>query len=191
MQLNEKLILASASPRRQELMHAAGFEFEVIVKPIDETIPPGFKKERAAKYIAEKKAEAFEEEVNAGMTVITSDTIVCVDDLILGKPESYESAVEMLRLLSGRSHEVITAVCIRKHHLTFSFHETTTVTFRVLAGSEIDYYVTQYKPFDKAGAYGIQEWIGLVGVTSIQGSFYNVVGLPVDKVYMHLKKIIS
>jgi septum formation protein len=181
-----KLVLASASPRRKELLSAAGFHFEVITKEIDESWPGNLKKQDVAIHIAQKKASAYDLEVAEGKTIITADTIVCIDEEILNKPADTGEAMTMLRKLSGRDHEVITAVCIRNQVQTECFHVTTTVSFRPLKDDEIMYYIGRYKPFDKAGAYGIQEWIGLVAITGINGSYHNVVGLPVAELYQKL-----
>lgn len=186
MQFPTKLILASASPRRQSLLSEAGLKFEIVVKPVNEDFPPELKREQVALYLAAKKASAYIDEVKNGYTVITADTIVCLDEEILNKPAGYDEAVEMLGKLSGRTHEVITAVCIRNSSQSRSFHVKTSVTFREITTGEIDWYVTNYSPFDKAGAYGIQEWIGLVAITKIDGSYNNVVGLPVAELYREL-----
>ena len=183
MRFPSRLILASASPRRQSLLNEAGLKFEIVVKPVNEDFPPDLKREKVALYLAEKKASAYNDEVYSGYTIITADTIVCVDDEILGKPTDNEDAKRMLRKLSGRSHEVITAACIRNSLDSKCFHVVTKVTFRALTDDEILYYIENYKPFDKAGAYGIQEWIGLVAISGIEGSYNNVVGLPVAEVY--------
>lgn len=183
------LVLASASPRRKQLLGDAGFAFEVIVKDIDETFPEELKGADVARFIAMKKASAYDDEVNQGKTIITADTIVCLEDKILGKPANRSEAVSMLELLSGKAHEVITAVCIRQGEHSDCFHVCTTVSFRELSSEEISHYIELCKPFDKAGAYGIQEWIGLVAITSISGSYNNVVGLPVAELYARLMQI--
>lgn len=181
------MILASASPRRQELLANAGIDFTVLVKPVEEDYPSSLKGAAVAEFIAQKKAAAYDHEVHNGSIVITADTIVVVDDLILGKPADAVVATEMLSMLSGRSHEVVTAVCIRVQHLTKSFHVRTKVTFRTLLMSEINHYIEHYRPFDKAGGYGIQEWIGHVGIVSIDGSYDNVVGLPMAALWSELQ----
>jgi len=188
---SKKIILASASPRRKELLEASGIKFIVKVRYVSEDYPSELKKEKVAEYIASKKADAYDEEVSNGCIVITADTVVCCDDKILGKPEDYNEAFNMLRLLSGKSHEVITAVCIRYLHKRSLFNCKTLVEFRQLTDEEIDYYITTFKPFDKAGGYGIQEWIGHVAITSINGSYDNVVGLPVSVLYSELQKLTS
>jgi septum formation protein len=180
------IILASASPRRQQLLREAGFSFTVIVKEIDESWPEGLIREQVAEHIAKNKASAYDKEVKEGKTVVTADTIVCIGNEILNKAPGIKEATEMLEKLSGKKHEVITAVCIRNKSSNDCFHVTTSVTFRNLSAGEIEYYIETCKPFDKAGAYGIQEWIGLVAITSINGSYHNVVGLPVAEVYRRL-----
>jgi len=186
MKSTSKIILASGSPRRKALLSELGIKFEVMVKDIEENYPADLKREQVALYIASKKADAYINEINSGALVITADTIVCLDDHILGKPTGPEDAYRMLRLLSGTNHEVITAVCMRSKLHAEHFHVTTRVHFHELTDAEIDYYIQKDKPFDKAGAYGIQEWIGLIGIDRIEGSYYNVVGLPVSELYQHL-----
>jgi len=172
-----KVILASQSPRRRELLSSMGISFEVIVRQVDEDFPGHLDPVGAVRYIAEKKACAFKAEATDAL-VITADTIVTVDGRILGKPADEAHAGEMLALLSGRRHEVITAVALLQDGAVELFHETTEVYFRSLSPAEIDYYIHHYRPYDKAGAYGIQEWIGVVAVEKIIGSYTNVVGLP-------------
>ena len=186
MILKTPVILASGSPRRQELLRELGIPFEIILKQVDETYPEHLEKEQVALYLAEKKASAYDAEVLTGKLVITADTIVCADNIILGKPEDFDDGVRMLKLLSGKRHEVITAVCIRSASGQTTFFDTTSVYFKNLTDEEIRFYMDKCKPYDKAGAYGIQEWIGLIGIERIDGSYYNVVGLPVRKVYEHL-----
>lgn len=200
-----KIILASNSPRRRELLKGLDIEYEVeVIKGIDESYPDGMAVEEIPLYIAREKAAAYS--VKHGEVLITADTVVTLDGEIMGKPSDTDDAKRMLHRLSGRTHHVITGVCITANgcgeccgsksdecHMPIdSFHQrtfaqTTAVTFRNLSDSEIDYYVEHYRPFDKAGSYGVQEWIGYMGVTRIDGSFYNVMGLPVDKVYEELK----
>jgi len=186
MEHTNSLILASGSPRRQELLKALGIQFSIVVKDVNEQFPEELKEAEVARYLAEKKASAYSEEIARGHTVITADTIVCIDHFILNKPSGHEEAFEMLKKLSGRSHDVITAVCIKNKVVSRSFHVTTRVVFRELADNEINYYINTFKPFDKAGAYGIQEWIGLIGIERMEGSYYNVVGLPVKELYEEL-----
>lgn len=183
-----KVILASNSPRRRELLAGLGIEFEVRVLPdIDEDYPAGeLATEDIPKYIAVKKAEANRMRMAADELIITADTVVIVDGAVLGKPTDTDDARRMLRSISGRTHQVITGVCITSADRQRVFSVSTDVTFRELAEEEIDYYISEYRPFDKAGAYGIQEWIGYVGVTALGGSYFNVMGLPVQRIYTEL-----
>lgn len=182
-----KLILASGSPRRHQLMCDAGFKFEVKLKHTEENWPEGMEPEKVPEYLACLKAEAFEGELNPGELLITADTVVCLDGKILGKPANREHAIEMLHLLSGRKHTVVTGVCLTTTERRKTFSAFTDVRFKTLSDEEIVCYVDNCKPFDKAGAYGIQEWIGYIGITGIKGSFYNVMGLPVQQLYEALK----
>lgn len=185
-------ILASQSPRRQFLLHETGLEFEVIVKSTDETHPLHLAAEEIALHVSKGKADAFNfDELPENALLITADTIVWLDGESIGKPTSVEDAKEMLSKLSGKKHVVSTGVCFKTAEKFHSFHVNTDVYFRPLESSEIDYYIENYKPFDKAGAYGVQEWIGYVGVEKIVGSYYNVMGLPVQRVYVELKKFIE
>lgn len=183
-----KLILASASPRRHQLMKDAGFKFDIKLKEIDEIWPKDMEAEKVPEYLAHLKAKAFDGELSSGELLITADTIVCLDAKILGKPKDRDGAIEMLRKLSGQKHRVVTGVCLTTFGHSESFSAFTDVFFKELSEEEIIYYVDQYKPFDKAGAYGIQEWIGYIGIKRIEGSFYNVMGLPVQQLYEALKK---
>ena len=179
------LILASNSPRRRELLSGLGIEFEVRVMPgIDESYP-SMPASDVAGFIAEKKAQAYLPHLRDDELLITADTVVIVDDEILGKPADAVDAHRMLRQLSGRTHQVITGVCIATNR---DASVSTDVTFKQLSDEEIDYYITHYRPFDKAGAYGIQEWIGYIGVTGLCGSYFNVMGLPVQRIYQELTK---
>lgn len=193
--LNEsgfRFILASQSPRRQFLLKETGLKFEVVVKSTDETHPLELKAEEIALHVSKGKAYAFDfAELPANALLITADTIVWLDEESIGKPSSVEEAKEMLTKLSGKKHMVSTGVCFRTAQRFHSFHVNTDVYFRQLEESEIDYYIENYKPFDKAGAYGVQEWIGYVGVEKIVGSYFNVMGLPVQRVYVELKKFIE
>lgn len=182
MNLPCPLILASKSPRRQQLLREAGFEFKVVTKDIDESYPEYLVTAEVAKFIAKKKSEAFKEEVRKNI-VITSDTVVIQGEQVLGKPKDRDEAIEMLTLMSGDSHLVISGVCISHQSKQVIFDDITKVFFKELTLTEIEYYVDTYKPYDKAGAYGIQEWIGMIGITKIEGSYFNVVGLPVQQVY--------
>lgn len=182
-----KIILASGSPRRKELLSGLGLDFEVrLLSGIDESYPEGLPTDRIAEYIARSKSAAYVGNISDDELVITADTIVVVDDKVLGKPVDADDARSMLRMLSGRIHQVITGVCLTTKVQERSFSVETDVTFKKLSAWEIDYYIDNYKPFDKAGAYGIQEWIGLVGVESINGSYFNVMGLPVQRIYNEL-----
>ncbi len=183
--LSIPIILASQSPRRQELMRGMDLNFRVEIREVDESFPEGLSPQETAVYIAEKKAIAFDSDSDDHL-VVTADTIVCIEGDILGKPRDVEDAQRMLRLLSGKEHEVITGMCLLYQHRKISFFDTTKVLFSELSDAEINYYIESYKPFDKAGAYGIQEWIGLTAVRSIKGSYTNVVGLPTEKFYGHL-----
>ena len=182
-----KIILSSNSPRRRELLAGLGVDFEVkVIKGVDESYPATLPSEDVAEYIEREKAAAYE--VAADELVITADTVVVVGDDILGKPHDAAEARKMLREISGCTHRVVTGVCMKTLKETHSFSVVTGVTFKTLSDEEIDYYVERYKPFDKAGAYGIQEWIGYIGVTGLEGSYYNVMGFPVQRVYEELTK---
>lgn len=182
-----KLILASNSPRRQTLLKEAGINFSIKIKDIKEEYPPGLTKEQIPIFLAKLKAEAFKNEIK-DETVITADTIVAINNQILGKPKGEDEAIEMLKLLSGNKHEVITGVCILNSKKEHSFIDITEVYFKELSEEEINYYIKKFKPFDKAGAYGIQEWIGMIGIEKIVGSYFNVMGLPVHRVVEELRK---
>jgi septum formation protein len=183
MQQPYKIILASKSPRRQQLLQELGCEFIIKTKEVDEIYPEALKREEVALYLSELKAKAFDEELSVDTVVITADTIVCINNLILGKPTDYDDAVGILKLLSGNKHEVITGVCIHNKQKLHSFYVVTNVYFKKLTEQEITYYLNRYKPYDKAGSYGIQEWIGLIGIEKIEGSYHNVMGLPVKELY--------
>jgi len=183
-----KIILASKSPRRQELLRLMDVDFRIVLKDVDESYPDNLSPEEIAVYIAEKKARAFDEDVNDEI-VLTADTIVAIDGMILGKPEDADQAAEMLGMLSGKVHRVVTGVCLLYKHKYNLFHDVSEVFFRKLTEEEIRFYVDKYQPLDKAGAYGIQEWIGLIGIERINGSYTNVVGLPTEKLYQQLKRL--
>ena len=184
-----KLILASNSPRRKELLAGLGVPFEVrVLQDIDEDYPESLPVNEVARYIAKEKADAYRRVIAQDELIITADTVVIVGDEILGKPVDEADAVRMLRLLSGRTHQVTTGVCLLTAEKESCFDVTTDVTFKTLTDEEIHYYVNHYRPFDKAGAYGIQEWIGYIGVTGLHGSYYNVMGLPVQRIYQELTK---
>lgn len=184
-----KIILASQSPRRKQLLEWAEVPFEVVVKETDERFPPGLTPEEVAIYIAKNKAMAVQATRNSNEVVMAADTIVVLGDSIIGKPVHREDAVSILLALSGEKHKVITGVVIRKGEEEIAFADTTDVEFHDLSVKEIEFYVDKYKPYDKAGAYAIQEWIGVVGIKTISGDFYNVMGLPVSRVVKELKKI--
>jgi septum formation protein len=183
-----KILLASASPRRQELLSQLGLDLKIVtLPPEEESFPKNLYREEIAVYLAEKKAENYKN-LQAKEILITADTIVWIDDKVLGKPENYSDAFQMLKLLSGKIHFVITGVCLKSTEKTVVFNVETKVKFSDLSDEEIRFYIENYKPFDKAGAYGIQEWIGKIGIEYIEGSYYNVVGLPVQKLYRELLK---
>ena len=185
----KQIILASNSPRRRELLAGLGYPFEVrVLEGIDESYPDDLPVSEVALYIAGKKAEAYRQAITDNELIITADTVVIIGNEILGKPADEADAVRMLRELSGRTHQVTTGVCLLTAERESRFAVTTDVTFKTLTDDEIQYYVSHYKPFDKAGAYGIQEWIGYIGVTGLHGSYYNVMGLPVQRIYSELKK---
>ncbi len=180
---NWNIILASQSPRRKQLLEQLGYTFIQKSKDTDESFSKEMPQREVAEYLSKKKAAAFEAEIQDNDLVITSDTIVLIDNQILGKPDDHKEAFEMISKLSGKNHEVITGVCLKSAHKEVSFSVSTTVFFKKLSDQEILHYIDKYKPFDKAGAYGIQEWIGLIGVDKIEGSFYNVMGFPAKAVY--------
>ena len=181
------IILASNSPRRRELLGGLGIKYEVKVLPdIEENYPADLPVAQIAEYIAKEKADAYRELMEQTDLIITADTIVVAGDEVMGKPVDADDARRMLHKLSGRTHQVITGVCLTTTDKQRAFSVTTDVTFKQLTDEEIDYYIRTYRPFDKAGAYGIQEWIGYVGVTGLNGSYFNVMGLPVQRIYNEL-----
>lgn len=181
------IILASKSPRRQELLKGLDVDFEVkVIDGIDESYPTTLDAEQVPVYISQKKAHAYK--VNEGDMLITADTVVVCENEILGKPKNEAQASDMLHKLSGKTHMVITGVTMKTCEKQVSFPVTTNVTFRELKDEEIEYYISHYRPFDKAGAYGVQEWIGYVAVTKLEGSYFNVMGLPVQRIYNELIK---
>lgn len=185
---NYNIILASKSPRRQELLKGIGLNFNVLTKDVDESYPSRLSVYEVAPYLSLKKAKAFEEtELPNDYMIIAADTIVVVGDEILGKPKDKENACEMLLKLSGKKHSVITGVTIRTKDRTKTFSEVSNVVFEKLDSEEINYYIDNLEPFDKAGSYGIQEWIGYIGVSAVEGSYFNVMGLPTQKLYAVLK----
>lgn len=182
------IILASNSPRRRELLSGLDLDYEVKVLPdIEESYPSALPTAEIPVYIASEKAAAYQDLMTGDDLIITADTVVVLGDEVLGKPSSLDDARRMLRELSGRTHQVITGVCLMTRKKKRCFGVTTDVTFKELSREEIDYYVEKYQPLDKAGAYGIQEWIGYIGVTGLQGSYFNVMGLPVQRIYNELK----
>jgi len=184
-----KIILASQSPRRKQLLEWAEIPFDVMVKPTSEDYPPGLNPEEVAIYIAHQKAKAVQQAVRDNQTILAADTIVVLGENIIGKPVHREEAVSILFALSGQKHKVITGVVIRNGDREISFADITEVEFHKLTLEQIEFYVDKYKPYDKAGAYAIQEWIGVVGIKSINGDFYNVMGLPVSRVVREVQKI--
>lgn len=181
------IVLASQSPRRQQLLADMGIDFTLRKFEVDEDFSPDLKGAKVAEYLAGKKFRAAAPHLAEDELLITADTIVCIDDEILNKPADEREARQMLVRLSGKIHEVITGVCIGTRQKEHIFHDTTTVTFAPLSEEEINYYIRHFPPFDKAGGYGIQEWIGYVGIESINGSYFNVMGLPTRKLYAALK----
>lgn len=180
------VILASGSPRRQEFFKMLDIDFKIIVKDVEEKYPPHLQREEISNYLANLKADAFES-LQDNELLVTSDTIVWHSNKALGKPKDRQDAINIIKQLAGDTHEVITSVCMRTTKKNIIFHDITTVTFNTMTEDEIMYYVDHYQPFDKAGAYGIQDWIGITAVSQINGSYANVMGLPVDKVYQQLK----
>lgn len=185
-----KVILASGSPRRRELMAGLGVNYEVRILPdVDESYPDTLQGEEIPLYIAKEKADAYIPMMQPDELIITADTIVWLDGKVLGNPRDREDALQMLRTMSGRTHEVFTGVCITTTDWQRSFTAQTEVRFATLSEDEIIYYVDNFKPMDKAGAYGVQEWIGFIGVENISGSYYNIMGLPVQRLYRELLKV--
>jgi len=183
------LILASQSPRRQYLLKELGIDFEIRTTNVKETYPKGLTPEEIALHLAVLKADSFDTaRMDEKVILITADTIVSIENEILGKPGNYTEAVCMLRKLSGKKHDVITAVCLKSKKKKILFHVLSSVYFKVLSEEEIDYYIDNFQPFDKAGGYGCQEWIGYIGISKIEGSFFNVMGLPVKELYEELLK---
>lgn len=185
-----QIILASQSPRRQQLLKELGVEFKVLVKDdVDESYPEYIKNEAIAIYLAEKKAQSYCDLINSDNNlIITADTIVVINNHILGKPNNEKEATQMLHLLSNKKHQVITGVSLSTKNKKVSFSSITNVWFNELSRDDIYYYITTFKPFDKAGSYGIQEWIGHIGISKVEGSYFNVVGLPVQQLFHELKK---
>lgn len=184
---NYNYILASKSPRRQELLTSLGIVFEVLISDADEIYSANLTKEEIPVYLAEMKAKNFADKLKENDLLIAADTIVWFNGEVLGKPANHKEAVQTLQKLSDNEHQVITGICLSAKHKQKSFFSVSNVRFKELSLSEIEYYVSEYKPFDKAGAYGIQEWIGYVGITHIEGSFYNVMGLPIQQLYTEIQ----
>ena len=182
-----EIILASKSPRRQQLLADLGLKFTVQSMDVAEEFPEGLSMTEIPVFLADLKAEAFRPQLKNNQLVITADTIVWLNGEVLGKPTDYNDGFRMLSGLSGKKHQVITGVCLLSPEKKVSFYAVTDVWFKHLSDSEIHYYLENYKPYDKAGAYGIQEWIGYIGINRIEGSFFNVMGLPVQSLYEHLK----
>lgn len=184
---NYHIILASNSPRRRDLLGGLGIDFEVKVLPdIEESYPDDLPLTSIAEYIAREKAAAYRRQMEPHDLIVTADTVVIVEDEVMGKPVDADDARRMLRKLSGRTHQVITGVCLTTVARQRAFSVTTDVTFKNLSDTEIAHYIENYRPYDKAGAYGIQEWIGYIGVTALNGSYFNVMGLPVQRIYTEL-----
>ena len=188
MKLDYKIILASKSPRRHELLGGLDLPFEVMIHEVDEIYPDGLSMEEIPVYLAKLKAEPFIAEVDAETLVITADTIVWIDGEVLGKPNDYEHAAVMLRKLSGKKHVVVTGVCLTSKEKQVAFSASTDVWFKDLTAQEISYYLENYHPYDKAGSYGVQEWIGYIAINRIEGSYFNVMGLPVQRLNEELLK---
>jgi septum formation protein len=186
-----KIILASKSPRRQFLLKELGLNFEVSTKDVAEDFPSHLKQQEIPLYLCELKAKAFVDELTDDNIVITADTVVWVDDKVLNKPLDKAEAIGMLNLLSGKRHEVYTGVCLLTKNKMKSFYVRTDVYFKTLTTREIEFYVDNYQPYDKAGAYGAQEWIGYIGIEKIEGSYFNVMGLPVKELYEELLKVLT
>lgn len=188
LELNYSIILSSKSPRRQQLLEQLGLKFTVRTKDTDEDFSEHLIAQEIPIYLSQKKADAFKDELLKNELIITADTIVWIGNKVLNKPADKEEAFEMLSLLNGRMHQVYTGVCLSSIDKKISFFDETKVWFKKLSDNELNFYINNYKPFDKAGSYGAQDWIGLVGVEKIEGSYFNVMGLPVHKLYDELKK---
>ncbi|UOR06872.1 Maf family nucleotide pyrophosphatase [Hymenobacter aerilatus] len=187
-----RLLLASNSPRRRQLLTELGLPYEIRLKEVDEEFPPHLQRAAVAEFLAARKAAAYRDELAANEVILTADTIVCLDEDVLNKPADAAEAVHMLTRLQGRTHDVFTGVCLLAgdgRQVVFS--DQTRVTFRPLSAAEIEFYVQRYQPLDKAGAYGAQDWIGMVGVTHLEGSYFNVMGLPVHRVWTELELLLG
>ncbi len=183
------IVLFSKSPRRQELLNGMGYTFEVQTKDVDESFPATLAPHEVAEYIAINKARAFDNELNPNDLLITADTVVAIGSEILGKPSDAKDAYRMLKKLSGTTHQVYTGVCLLHQHKLISFTDTTDVEIKELSEEEINYYIEHYQPYDKAGAYGIQEWFGLIAVKSVKGSYTNVMGLPTEQLQRRISEL--
>ena len=183
MILDKRILLASKSPRRQELVKHLGFDYQIVEINMEEIYPDTMETQKIPEYLARKKADSYTKALGENEILLTADTDVIVDDKVMGKPAARDEAIAMIENMSGKTHQVISGVCIKTRDQMRSRSCTTEVTFSALKKNMIEYYVDQFKPYDKAGAYGIQEWIGMVGIEAIKGSYYNVVGLPVHWVY--------
>ncbi|WP_343694202.1 Maf-like protein [Flavobacterium sp.] len=185
-----KLILASGSPRRQQFFKDLDLDFEIRLKDVEEIYPPELKAVEITDFLAQLKADAFKDELQENEILVTSDTIVWHQNKALGKPKNAQEAFEMIKSMSGTTHEVITSVCFQTNAASTLFHDITKVTFKDLSDEAILYYIENYKPYDKAGAYGNQEWFGFMAVTKVEGSYTNVMGLPTAKVYEYLSTLV-
>lgn len=185
---DKRILLASKSPRRQELLKGLGLDFEIVRITCDESYPDYLQRDEITQYISKIKAEAYSD-LKADELLITADTLVCLEDDVLGKPKTEKAAFEMIRSLAGKTHQVYTSVCLKTTEKTILFSECTDVTFDEFTDEEINYYIENYNPMDKAGAYGIQDWLGFAKITGIKGCYYNVMGLPLQKLYRALEKI--
>jgi len=185
-----RIILASRSPRRQQLLRELGLDFETVIRDYDESYPEFLSGEEIARHVSMAKALLFKDEISDNEIVITADTIVWCNNSILGKPVDRDDAIRIIKAISGNTHEVITAVTLLSPDREITFSETTKVTFETLSEEEIKFYIDKFAPYDKAGAYGIQEWIGIAGCSRIEGSYFNVVGLPVQRLYKELREFV-
>jgi len=185
------LILASKSPRRHYLLQELGLNVDIQIKEVDESFPENLKAAEIPLYLCQKKADAFDGFLNENSVVITADTIVWIDGVVLNKPTDKSDAERMLKMLSGKMHEVYTGVCLKSKNKRHSFYSCTKVYFKKLSAEEIGYYIDNYKPYDKAGAYGAQEWLGYIGIEKIEGSYFNVMGLPVKELFEQLQDFIK
>jgi septum formation protein len=186
-----RITLASRSPRRQQLLRELGLEFDVVIREYEEIYPEGLTGEQIARFVAYEKAASYKDDISDNEIIIAADTIVWCNNNVLGKPLDRADAIRILKEISGNTHEVITGVSLRSKTRELTFSESTKVTFEPMSDEEINYYIKEYKPYDKAGAYGIQEWIGIIACSHIDGSYFNVVGLPVQRLYKELQKFIK